>query len=191
MRAAPSAAPQKRAVPLGHEPRRGDGRWRHALTPMSPMPQAQIQITPLVDVLLVLLVMGVMAWAASQASGPARAQASPASDASDAMRGLSLPLGGGVDAAAPLKPREDPFRIGLGLQGRLSWADVPVTREILTRQLQEALARNPHAEVWLAVDQAVPYADLLPWLEWLQAQQVTRLTLLHRANPAAPVTGKP
>ncbi len=187
MRAAPSAAPQKRAVPLGHEPRRGDGRWRHALTPMPPMPQAQIQITPLVDVLLVLLVMGVMAWAASQASGPARAHAS---DASDAMRGLSLPLGGGVDAAAPLKPREDPFRIGLGLQGRLSWADVPVTREILTRQLQEALARTPHAEVWLAVDQAVPYADLLPWLEWLQAQQVTRLTLLHRANPAAPVTGK-
>ena len=185
MRAAPSAAPQKRAVPLGHEPRRGDGRWRHA---MPPMPQAQIQITPLVDVLLVLLVMGVMAWAASQASGPARAHAS---DASDAMRGLSLPLGGGVDATAPLKPREDPLRIGLGLQGRLSWADVPVTREILTRQLQEALARTPHAEVWLAVDQAVPYADLLPWLEWLQAQQVTRLTLLHRANPAAPVTGKP
>ena len=152
------------------------------------MPQAQMQITPLVDVLLVLLVMGVMGWAASQASGPARAQASPASDA---MLGLSLPLGGGVDAAAPLQPREGHLRIGLGLQGRLSWAGVPVTREILTRQLQEALARAPHAEVWLAVDQAVPYADLLTWLEWLQAQQVTRLTLLHRANPAAPVTGKP
>jgi biopolymer transport protein ExbD len=151
-------------------------------------PPAQMQITPLIDVLLVLLVMGVLAWSASQASGHARVKASASSDA---LLGLTLPLRSGVDAASTLTPTEDRLWIGLGLQGRLSWGEAPVTRDILTRQLREALKHNRHAEVWLAVDQALPYADLLPWLEWLQAQQVTRLTLLHRAQPPASVTGKP
>ncbi|MEY3912720.1 MAG: hypothetical protein RL509_764, partial [Pseudomonadota bacterium] len=95
-----------------------------------------MQITPLIDVLLVLLVMGVLAWSASQASGHARVKASASSDA---LLGLTLPLRSGVDAASALAPTEDRLWIGLGLQGRLSWGEAPVTRDILTRQLREAL----------------------------------------------------
>jgi len=187
MRADPPPASHCVGVPLGPGARRPERRWRPLHTPIS-QPPAQMQITPLIDVLLVLLVMGVLAWSASQASGHARAKASAPSDA---LLGLTLPLRSGVDAASALTSTEDRLWIGLGLQGRLSWGEAPVTRDILTRQLREALTHNRHAEVWLAVDQAVPYADLLPWLEWLQAQQVTRLTLLHRAQPQASVTGKP
>lgn len=152
------------------------------------MPPAQIQVTPLIDVLLVMLVLGVLAGSASQTGRQVSAQAA---SLPDTLSGLSLPLRSGVDASTPFTPSDDRLWIGLGLQGQLSWREVPVTRDILARQLHEALAHHRDAEVWLAVDQAVPYADLLSWLEWLQARQVTRLTLVRRAPPPALVGGKP
>jgi biopolymer transport protein ExbD len=156
------------------------------------LPVAQIQITPLIDVLLVLLVLGVLAWTGSHAGRHAGGRTpSQAVSSWDDLHGLTLPLRNGLDADRKITSPDDGIRIGLGLQGRLTWGGAPVTLDILTRQLHEALERRPHTEVWLSVDQALPYADVLPWLAWLQTQQVTHLTLLSRIQPAAPVTGKP
>ncbi len=185
MRAGPPPATLSVGVSPGRDSCRLGGRWRHAHLPV-PLPQ--IQVTPLIDVLLVLLVLGVLAGSAAQTGKHASAKSLTSTDV---LAGLTLPLRSGVDAAPMLTPTDDRLWMGLGLQGRLSWREVPVTHDILTRQLREALTHNRHAEVWLAVDQDVPYADLLPWLEWLQAQQVTRLTLLRRAPPPAPASGKP
>jgi len=185
MRAGPPPASSKVAGPPGRVVYRSGERGLHV---HRPVPLPQIQITPLIDVLLVLLVLGVLAGSAAQTGTPASAKSL---STTDALAGLSLPLRSGVDAAPMLTPADDRLWMGLGLQGRLSWREVPVTRDILARQLREALSHNRHAEVWLAVDQDVPYADLLPWLEWLQTQQVTRLTLLRRAAPPVPGSGKP
>jgi biopolymer transport protein ExbD len=148
----------------------------------------QIHITPLIDVLLVLLVLGGLAWSGSQVAAHTHVRAT---SSSDVLPGLSLPLRSPVEISADVPSPPDRLMIGLGVQGRLSWREVPVTRDILAHQLRTALEQDRLAEVWLAVDQAVPYADVLAWLEWLQAQQVTRLTLLNRSPLSAPVSGKP
>lgn len=166
-----------RSRPLG-------GAWPATAVP----PLAQIQITPLIDVLLVLLVMGALAWAAQQAAGQSTAKVSTSPDP---LQGLSLPLRSEADAAGPVTPTEDTLLLGIGPHGQLSWRGVPVTRDILQRQLQQALAQDARAEVWLAVDPALPYADMLSWLEWLQARHVTRLTLLSHSQPTASAAGKP
>ena len=170
-------------------PWRANGRLRRM--PGTP-PQVLIQITPLIDVLLVLLVLGMLAWSGSQATRHANERAAAlARSTPELLQGLSLPLRHGTEVARSVILEEDGVRIGLGLQGRLTWREAPVTRDILTSQLRTALEQNPHAEVWLAVDQAMPYADLLPWLDWLQSQRVQRLTLLSRSQPSAAQTGKP
>jgi biopolymer transport protein ExbD len=151
-----------------------------------------IQITPLIDVLLVLLVLGMLAWSGSQASRHATERTAALSRSKpEDWQGLSMPLRHGTEVARSVTLEEDGVRIGLGLQGRITWREAPVTRDILTRQLRTALEQHPHAEVWLAVDQAMPYADLLPWLDWLQSERVQRLTLLSRSQPPASLTGKP
>lgn len=152
------------------------------------LPPAHIQITPLVDVLLVLLVLGVLAWAA----GPTAKRATARSDASsDLLQGLSLPLRGTTQTQREVALGDKALLVGVGLHGQLSWRGVPVTREILAQQLREARERESHTDVWLAADEALPYADLMVWLEWLQGQQVSRLTLLSRVQPSAGVPGKP
>jgi biopolymer transport protein ExbD len=77
--------------------------------------------------------------------------------------------------------------IGLGVHGQLSWQGRPVTLEQLLDQLQAALARDPGAPVWLAIDATTPYAEVIHWLDRLQARHVTRLNLLTtRPAPASP-----
>lgn len=169
------------------EGRGSTDRWRsRCAVPVHP--QALIQVTPLIDVLLVLLVLGVLAWAGHRASGPG---AQSAVSTAESIQGLTLPLQGPVQQD-PVSPGDAPaFMIGLGLHDQLSWQGVPVTRDMLLLRLREALEQQPQADVRLAVDQAVPYADLMPWLSWLQSQHVTRLTLLGRSSAAVAAPGKP
>ena len=149
---------------------------------------AHIQITPLMDVLLVLLVMGLLAWAGGRAR---EVVPHPATAELQALQGLTLPLRHAAGSPTLAQPSEAPWVLGVGLHGQLTWQGVPVTRDILERQLREVLARNPQAEVRLAVDEALTYADLLPWLEWLQSQPVAHLTLLSRTSLTPRVAGKP
>lgn len=151
-------------------------------------PPAHIQITPLVDVLLVLLVLGMLAWATNRGSGRA-APRSPAS--TEFLQGLSLPFRAGAPAESGVVPDDASAIVGLGAHGQVSWRGVPVTRDILAQQLRQVREHGTNDDVWLAVDETLPYADLLVWLEWFQAQQVSRLTLLSRSHTAAPVPGKP
>jgi biopolymer transport protein ExbD len=157
---------------------------RHRVT-QSPL---QIQITPLVDVLLVLLVLGLLAWAGNRAGSRVVLTSEPAPAP---LPGLSLPLRHAADAQRASAADEKALLIGLGLHGHLSWRGTPVTRDILEQQLRQALEHDAQADVWLAADEALPYADLLPWLEWLQARQVSRLTLLTRSPSSARMSGKP
>lgn len=156
--------------------------------PGAQAPSAQIQITPLVDVLLVLLVLGMLAWEASRASGRTTARANAPMEL---LQGLSLPLRAGATAQQDVMLDDTSWLVGLGAHGQLSWRGVPVTRDILAQQLRQAREHDPAASVWLAVDEALPYADLMVWLEWLQAQQVSQLTLLSRAQSSAQGAGKP
>ena len=105
--------------------------------------------------------------------------------------GLSLPLRPHTGESPQTRWGERTALIGLGPHGRLNWRGTPVTRDMLEQQLSQVLAQDPQADVWLAADEALPYADLLPWLEWLQAQHVVRVTLLTRSLTPAQMSGKP
>lgn len=148
-------------------------------------PLAQIQITPLIDVLLVLLVLGVLLWARGRPlqGAAARVPAQPPglNAMALALPGQSTPLPGAV------APDEHEALIGLGAHGQLSWQGRPVTRDLLMHQVQGALAHDPDARIWLAIDAATPYAEVIHWLDWLQARQVSQVNLLT----AHPVPGSP
>jgi biopolymer transport protein ExbD len=147
-------------------------------------PPAQIQITPLIDVLLVLLVLGALAWLNGRAAHPmGRAQAKQP----DLLQSLPVTL---PTAATPVQREEvvlteQSALIGLRAGGQLSWQGRPVSTDILERQLQQALALDPQTPVWLAIDAATPYADVARWLDWLQARQVRQLSLLVSAPTQA------
>lgn len=149
---------------------------------------AHIQITPLMDVLLVLLVMGLLAWAGGRTH---EVVPHPATNELQTLQGLTLPLRHATGSPSPTRPGDVPWVVGLGLHNQLTWQGLPVTQDILERQLREVLGRDPQAEVKLAVDEALTYADLLPWLEWLQSQPVAHLTLLSRTSLTPRVAGKP
>ena len=150
------------------------------------VPVPQLSVTPLVDVLLVLLVLGLLAWTGAT-SHDHRAR----EPALEPVPGLSLPLRPHTGESAQTRWGERTALIGLGPHGRLNWRGTPVTRDMLEQQLSQVLAQDPQADVWLAADEALPYADLLPWLEWLQAQHVVRVTLLTRSLTPAQMSGKP
>jgi biopolymer transport protein ExbD len=143
---------------------------------------------PLVDVLLVLLVLGVLTWAGHRVGGVVSPRVEPVPEL---LPGLTLPLRHATDTQRLADGAEKMPLIGLGLHGHVTWRGTPVTRDILEQQLRQALEHDPQADVWLAADEALPYADLLPWLEWLQARQVSRLTLLTRSPSSAQMSGKP
>jgi len=164
------------------------GRLRRARHAGLAQPTMQIQITPLIDVLLVLLVLGLLAWAGHRASGRGTpSEVTPVA----LMQGLTLPLRGEADASNPVTLGEDSLWVELAVHGQLSWRGTPVTRDILAQQLRQAREQDPQAEVWLAIDERLTYADVMPWLEWLQSQHVARLTLLSRSQRPVGLSGKP
>mgnify|MGYP000154943498 FL=1 len=150
--------------------------------------QAQIQITPLIDVLLVLLIMGTLAWVSARAADRAAAAAAAASSPAP-MSGssVSLPIKPGSSGTPDAVLTAQAALIGLDAQGRLSWQGRPVTPDLLMAQVDLALAQDPQTPVWLAIDAAASYADVVRWLDWLQSRQVRQLNLLT-ARPAASTT---
>ena len=152
------------------------------------VPVPQLSVTPLVDVLLVLLVLGLLSWTGATSHDHRAREREPALEP---VPGLSLPLRPHTGESAQTRWGERTALIGLGPHGRLNWRGTPVTRGMLEQQLSQVLAQDPQADVWLAADEALPYADLLPWLEWLQAQHVVRVTLLTRSLTPAQMSGKP
>ncbi len=165
--------------------------WRAVsrLSGKLPAPTAQIQITPLLDVLLVLLIFGA-AFAGARTSASPTAPTEPMARVMQDLP-LTLPALPALSAAQPPDPGDGQVLIGLGLHGRLFWREQPVTAEILQQQLQQALAERPLRRVVLAADAALPYADWAHWLVWLQARGVTQFSLLNLADPRAVAPASP
>ena len=152
-------------------------------------PMAQIQITPLLDVMLVLLVFGA-ACAVMRPSGGQTGKAEPLLSEVQELP-LAMPELPALTAVPAPTPSHDRLLIGLGLHGRLYWREQPVTPDILQQQLAQVLAERPAQTVLLAAEAQLPYAELMHWLGWLQAQGVVRLSLLSRINVRATPPASP
>lgn len=126
-------------------------------------PMSDINMTPLIDVMLVLVVIFII-------TAPLLAST---------LR-LDLPRAGGA------VPREAPAfaSVALTASGQAYWGDQPVSGPELQRRLAELGAANPQAEVQLRADQAVPYGQVVQLLGAAQQAGLNRIGFV--AQPPAP-----
>ena len=128
-----------------------------------PQPMSEINVTPLVDVMLVLVVIFII-------TAPLLASSIK----------LDLP---GTDAA---KPNDAPrfVTVAVDARGQLFLNDKPVTSEDLALKLAESGKQNPETEVQLRADQTVPYSRIVEVMGAAQKAGLNRIGFV--AEPRTP-----
>ena len=117
-------------------------------------PMSEINMTPLIDVMLVLLVIFII-------TAPLIASSLK----------LELPRAEGASTGdAPTF-----IAIALDAEGRIFLDDKPADRAALLERARQALRRNPATEVQLRADQRVPYGRVAELIGWMHAAGLTRI----------------
>jgi biopolymer transport protein ExbD/biopolymer transport protein TolR len=126
-------------------------------------PMSDINMTPLIDVMLVLLVIFIVTAPLMTTSLK-----------------LDLPKAEGA------RPSDAPAFIALAIdaEGRLFLADQPLAREALAQRVREAARANPEVEVQLRVDRRVPYGQVAELIGVVQEAGLSRIGFVTEA--AAP-----
>lgn len=117
----------------------------------------EINMTPLIDVMLVLLIVFILAVPAIHSAVP-----------------LTLPR---ASSAAPQQPAE-PVRLDIDAQGRTYWNGKAVDEDALKAQAQQAATLDPQPVVRLSGDRAVPYERVLQTLSTLQGSGLTKVNFI-------------
>ena len=119
-----------------------------------PRPMSDINVTPLVDVMLVLVVILII-------TAPLMASS---------LR-LDLPRAEGA------RPQDAPkfVTVGMDAQGGLFLDDKPVTPAQLAQALSEAAKRSPETEVQLRADRSVPYGKVVEVMGAAQKAGLSRV----------------
>ena len=119
-----------------------------------PRPMSDINVTPLVDVMLVLVVILII-------TAPLMASS---------LR-LDLPRAEGA------RPADAPRFVAVGMdgQGALFFNDQPVDAADLARRLAEAARANPDTEVQLRADRTVPYGRIVEVMGAAQKAGLSRI----------------
>jgi len=125
---------------------------------------SEINMTPLIDVMLVLLVIFIITAPLMTTS----------------LR-LDLPKADGA------RPSGAPAFISLALdeQGRLFFGDEALDKPALAERVRAAAARDPATEVQLRADSRVPYGRVAELIALLQEAGLTRIGFVTEA-PAGP-----
>ena len=122
--------------------------------PGASQPMSEINMTPLIDVMLVLLVIFII-------TAPLM---------SSSLR-LDLPKTTGAT------PTDAPVfvTVAVDAQGALFWGDEPVTPQQLQAKVRDSARRNPATEVQLRADQAVPFGRIAELIGLVQAGGLNRV----------------
>jgi biopolymer transport protein TolR len=126
-------------------------------------PMSEINVTPLVDVMLVLLVIFIVA-------APIMA----------GRLALDLPRAQTPRAEAPAAAA---LAVALDAQGQWFLDDRPVSVDALREHLAETGRQRPDTEVQLRADSRVPYGQVAEFIGWAQAAGLSRMGFV--AQPAA------
>lgn len=133
-------------------------------------PMAEINITPLVDVVLVLLVI-FMVTAPLMVGGAS----------------VELPR----SASARVAPPPKPLVITLFLDGRLQLRDDPVDRSALVDRLRTLRYMEGESTVYIRADRKIPYGDVVELLGRISEAGYRRTSLLSQQPTAAPPPKSP
>lgn len=117
----------------------------------------EINMTPLIDVMLVLLIVFILAVPAIHSAVP-----------------LTLPR---ASSTAPQQPAE-PVRLDIDAQGRTYWNGKAVDEDALKVQAQQAATLDPQPVVRLSGDRAVAYERVLQTLSTLQGSGLTKVNFI-------------
>jgi len=150
---------------------RGNGRSRYR-------PMAEINVTPLVDVMLVLLIIFMVAAPLMTVGVP-----------------VDLPR----TAAAPLNQETEPLTISVDPQGRIFLQETEVPMEELVPRLQAIMANQPQGaperRIFVRGDRAISYGKVMEVMGTIAASGFTRVALLAEQPggqaPAAQQQGAP
>ncbi len=126
-----------------------------------PPPMSDINMTPLIDVMLVLLVIFIV-------SAPLMATS---------LR-LDLPR---ADAAAPSDALQS-ISIAIDEQGRIYVGDTPVEEAELAERVRQAARANPATEVQLRADSRVPYGRVAQLIGMVQEAGLRRIGFVTEAR---------
>ena len=125
---------------------------------------AEINITPLVDVMLVLLIISMLAAPMLQKGIP-----------------LDLP------ATETAKDIRDPRNVvSLDREGRLRLNDQPVHPDLLVTRMKALASGSPGDTVFLRADKLIPYGEVLHVMDLIRKAGVTRVALV-----TVPMAGPP
>jgi biopolymer transport protein TolR len=125
-------------------------------------PMSDINMTPLIDVMLVLLVIFMI-------TAPLM---------STSLK-LDLPKTEGA------RPSDSPIFIAVAIdgQGKLFYGDEAVTADVLLQRAREAARRDPATEVQLRADASVPYGRVAELIGLVQDAGLSRIGFITEAPP--------
>jgi len=129
-----------------------------------PAPMSDINMTPLIDVMLVLLVIFIITAPLMTSSLK-----------------LDLPK---TDSATPTTAPSF-IAVAIDAEGKLFFGDEALTRDQLAQRVGTAAKANPQLEVQLRADQKVPYGQVADLIALVQQAGLTRIGFVTEA-PAAP-----
>ena len=138
------------------------GRLERA-SPSQPM--SEINMTPLIDVMLVLLVIFIITAPLMSAS-----------------QRLDLPKIAGTPASSALQF----VSVAVDAGGALYWGDEAVSAEQLKARVRDVAQRQPATEVQLRADQQVPYGRIAELIGLVQDGGLSRIGFVTEAPAAAP-----
>ena len=117
---------------------------------------AEINITPLVDVMLVLLIISMLAAPMLQKGIP-----------------LDLPA---TDTAQDI--RDPRTVVSLDRDGRLRLNDQPVHPDLLQSRMKALVTGSPGETVFLRADKLIPYGEVLHVMDLIRKAGVTKIALV-------------
>ena len=117
----------------------------------------EINMTPLIDIMLVLLIVFILAVPALQSAIP-----------------LTLPQASS-SAALPLA---EPVQLDIDAQGRTHWNGQAMSDEALQAQARQAALRSPQPVVRLRADRSVSYERVLQTLGVLQTAGLSKVNFM-------------
>ena len=130
-------------------------------------PMSDINVTPLVDVMLVLLVIFII-------TAPLMSSR------------LELELPKANEPVTQAQEQEVFVSINVDAAGQVYWDEQPVDATTLKQRLEQAARRDPETELQLRADTAVPYGKVVQLIGLAQTAGLSRIGFV-----ADPVTGAP
>jgi len=135
-------------------------------------PMSDINVTPLVDVMLVLLVIFII-------TAPLMAN----------RLALELPKAT-TPAASTVQPTEF-VSVSLDAQGQAYWGDEAVNPTVLGQRLQAAARRDPATELRLRADANVPYSRVVQLIGMSQTAGLSRIGFVADPDNGAGTASAP